>query len=290
MNMRLVSFGHRGFEQAGVVTGDSIVPVENLDVRLPRTVRELLDGHLPRVRTLLDSYNGQRLSLSSTRLGPPITNPSKIICIGLNYRDHATEQGTAWPEYPLLFSKAPNTLAGPTDAIELPAGDGGPDYEVELAVVIGQRCKRVAASAAQQVIAGYMIGNDVTCRRWQKTDGQWFRAKSSDTFYPCGPALVTADEIRDPSVLRLTTTIGNDVLQDGIVSNLIHDIPALIAWITSTITLEVGDIISTGTPAGVGCYRKPPRFLTPGETVICAINGAGIDLGQLSNPVIDAAR
>lgn len=293
--MRLVSFGDRGCEVAGLLLDDGIVPVAALDPSLPRTVKKLLAGaHLPRLAQCLKNCSFTPLPRGSVRLGPPIPDPGSIVCIGLNYRDHAAEQNIAWPERPLLFSKARNTLAGPTDPIVLPTDDGGPDYEVELALVIGRRCRNVNSAEALTMIAGYMIGNDVTCRHWQKSDGQWFRAKSCDSFYPCGPALVTADEIPDPTRLRLTTTIDGTRLQDGTVSNLIHGIPALIAFISRTMTLEIGDIISTGTPAGVGCYRKPPRFLQPGDVVECTISdeeagtNAGVDLGQLSNPVIAA--
>jgi 2-keto-4-pentenoate hydratase/2-oxohepta-3-ene-1,7-dioic acid hydratase in catechol pathway len=266
------------------------MPVADIDPALPRTVRGLLHAQcLPRLAQRLAQHRGPGLACDRVRLGAPIPDAGKIICVGLNYRDHAAEQGLPWPERPLLFAKAPSALAGPTDDIVLPHEDGGPDYEVELALVVGQRCRRVAQAEAMGVIAGFMIGNDVTCRRWQKADGQWFRAKSCDTFYPCGPALVTCDEIIHPSRLRLTTTIGGVVLQDGVVSDLIHDLPALIASISRDMTLEAGDIISTGTPTGVGCYRNPPRFLQAGDLVECAIAGDGLDLGRLCNRITAAS-
>jgi 2-keto-4-pentenoate hydratase/2-oxohepta-3-ene-1,7-dioic acid hydratase in catechol pathway len=148
--------------------------------------------------------------------------------------------------------------------------------------VIGRRAKRVDADRALAHVAGWMVANDVSARRWQQDDGQWFRAKSSDTFFPCGPWLTIADAVRDHRQLRLTTTIGGTVLQDALASDLIHGVPQLIAYISRSMTLEPGDLISTGTPAGVGCYRTPKRFLKPGETVACAIEG----LGRLANPVV----
>lgn len=286
--MRLVSFGGRGREQAGVLRADGtrIVPVTALDASLPDNVRALIaDGHLPRVAALLSRSVEPGIALTGVRLGPPVTDPGKVVCIGLNFKGHAAEQDKPWPEQPLLFAKAPTALCGPSDDIVLPDEDCGPDYEVELVVVIGRRARHVAAADALSYVAGYCVGNDVSGRRWQKSDGQFFRAKSCDTFFPCGPALVTADEIGDLAALRLTTRIGDDLLQDATAADLIHDVPTLIAYISRFMTLEPGDLISTGTPAGVGCYRTPPRFLRAGDTVTCAIDGVA-DLGRLVNRVV----
>jgi 2,4-didehydro-3-deoxy-L-rhamnonate hydrolase len=289
--MRIVSFGDRGMEQAGVLSADglSIFPVTTLDPKLPNHVRALIAGdHLSRVAVLVqqaEQTRGHRIPLTQVRLGPPITDPSKIICIGINFKGHATEQGKPWPLEPLLFAKAPTALCGPTDDIVLPADDCGPDYEVELVAVIGQRARHIQRQNALDYVAGYFVGNDVSGRRWQKSDGQFFRGKSCDTFFPCGPALVTANEISDLSQLRLTTRIGDEVLQDATAADLIHDVPALIAYISRFMTLEPGDLISTGTPAGVGCYRTPPRFLQPGDLVTCTIDGP-LHLGCLSNRVV----
>jgi 2-keto-4-pentenoate hydratase/2-oxohepta-3-ene-1,7-dioic acid hydratase in catechol pathway len=285
MSMRLVSYGERGRERAGVIIGATVVAADALLPEAPGTVRGLLEqGLLPRLaeRSLRSSAVG--LPLSLVRLGPPVTDPRKIICIGLNYRGHADEQKKPWPKVPLLFAKTPNTLAGCADDIVLPAEDCKPDYEVELAVVIGRSARRVAAGDALAHVAGFMVANDVSARRWQQDDGQWFRAKSSDTFFPCGPALVTPDEAGDIARMRLTTSIGGQVLQDALASDLIHGLPELIAYITRDITLEPGDIISTGTPAGVGCWRTPPRFLAAGDRVECAIE----PLGALRNRVVAA--
>lgn len=289
--MRIVSFGERGMEQAGVLSTDglSIFPLTTLDPKLPSNVRALIAGnHLPRVAVLGQHAEQTRehgIPLAQVRLGPPITDPSKIICVGLNFKGHATEQGKSWPLEPLLFAKAPTALCGPTDDIILPADDCGPDYEVELVAVIGQRTRNVLRHNALDYVAGYFVGNDVSGRRWQKSDGQFFRGKSCDSFFPCGPAMVTADEINDLSTLRLTTRIGDDLLQDATAADLIHDVPALIAYISRFMTLEPGDLISTGTPAGVGCYRTPPRFLQPDDVVTCTIDGP-FQLGRLNNRVV----
>ncbi len=287
--MRLVSFGPRGRERAGILVddGQTVVPVASLDQALPDNVRLLIaGGHLPRLAALAGQQpRSVRLPVSTLRLGPPLTDPGKIICIGLNYRGHATEQNKPWPEQPLLFAKARTALAGANDDIVLPAADCGPDYEVELVAVIGRGGRRITEAKALDHVAAWMVGNDVSARHWQKTDGQWFRAKSSDTFFPCGPALVTADEVADHRALRLTTTIAGTVLQDSLASDLIHGVATLIAYISRDLTLEPGDLISTGTPAGVGCYRTPQRFLTAGDVVECDISG----LGVLRNRVVAAA-
>lgn len=289
--MRLVSFGDKGAERAGVLVDHDqhIIPLHDLDPGLPQTVRGLLAGQLlSRVAERLRHHHLHGVPRAKVRLGPPVPDAGKIVCVGLNYKGHAAERKEPWPERPLLFSKAINTLIGAGDDIELPVEDCQPDYEVELAVVIGRRGRRIPDALAFNHLAGYMVGNDVTARLWQNHDGQWFRSKSCDTFYPCGPALVTCDEVEDPAALRLTTTIAGEVLQSALAGELIHDIPSLIAFASRDMTLEPGDIVSTGTPAGVGCYRTPPRFLRPGDLVECAITGPGGELGRLANRVVAA--
>jgi 2-keto-4-pentenoate hydratase/2-oxohepta-3-ene-1,7-dioic acid hydratase in catechol pathway len=288
--MRLVSFGTPGTEQPGILHHDGarITPVRDLDATLPGSVRLLLaGGHLPRVAVLLAAAGAAAptIARAGVRLGPPVTDPGKIICIGLNYKAHAAEQGKPFPAEPLLFAKFANALAGPEDDIPLPGTACGPDYEVELALVIGRRARHVGEDAAQAHIAGYMVANDISARVWQQQDGQWLRAKSCDGFLPCGPALVTADEVPDARALRVTTTIAGVLLQDALVDDLIHGIPRLVSYISHHLTLEPGDIISTGTPSGVGQWRKPPRYLVPGELVECAIAAPGADLGRLRNRV-----
>ena len=279
-------------ERAGVLSADGtrILPVAVLDTALPDQARALIaGGHLPRLAALARATKERGIPLGQVRLGPPVTDPSKVVCVGLNFKGHAAEQNKPWPEQPMLFAKAPSALCGPLDDIVLPAEDCGPDYEVELVVVIGRRARHVARTDALSLVAGYCVGNDVSGRRWQKSDGQFFRAKSCDTFFPCGPALVTPDEIADLPGLRLTTRVANgtsdDLLQDATAADLIHDVPALISYVSRFMTLEPGDLISTGTPGGVGCYRTPPRFLAAGDTVTCAIDGPTV-LGRLVNRVV----
>ena len=282
--MRLVSFGEPGSERPGLLVDHAIVPVQALAPDAPGSARALIAAGLARLAPALAAYRGARLPADSVRLGPPVPDAGKIICIGLNYKDHAAEQDKPWPVEPLLFCKTPNTLAGPHDAIRHPAADVFLDYEVELAVVIGRRARGVAVGEALAHVAGYMVANDVSARRWQRGDGQWYRGKSCDTFFPCGPALVTPDEVPPVAQLRLTTTVDGEVLQDALAAELIHDIPALIAYISRDITLEPGDIISTGTPAGVGNFRKPPRALAVGNLVACAIDGLGALRNRVAGP------
>ena len=282
--MRLVSFGEPGSERPGLLVDHAIVPLHELSPSAPRSARALLAAGLAAFAPALAAYTGPRLPTDGLRLGPPVFDAGKIVCIGLNYKDHAIEQDKPWPSEPLLFCKTPNTLAGPHDAIRHPDGEVFLDYEVELAVVIGRRARGVSAADAAAHVAGYMVANDVSARRWQRGDGQWYRGKSCDTFYPCGPALVTPDELPPVAQLRLTTTVDGEVLQDALAAQLIHDIPALIAYISRDITLEPGDIISTGTPAGVGNFRKPPRALVVGNLVACAIDGIGALRNRVAGP------
>jgi len=286
--VKLVSVGEPGSEEAAVLLPGGVLRVSDLDPNgeLPRSLRLLLaQDRLSELRQRL-VHAPAPTPMHGLRLGPPIVDPSKLVCVGLNYRGHAEEQGKAWPERPLLFCKAANALAGCRDQVELPSEEAKVDYEVELAVVIGRRARRVAAAQAGEHIAGYMVGNDISARRWQKADGQWFRGKNCDGFYPCGPALVTSDELPDWRRLRLRTMIGRDCVQDAYADELIHGVEDLIAFISESMTLEPGDVISTGTPAGVGCWRKPPRFLVAGDEVCCSIDG----IGELRNRLVGAVE
>ena len=219
------------------------------------------------------------------RLGCPVCTTQKIICLGKNYVEHAKEGNMKTPESPLLFCKTPNTLNGPEDPVLMPLESGQIDWEVELAVVIGKRCKRVRRDDVHYVIAGYTVMNDVSGREAQFSDKQWFRGKSYDGFAPLGPCIVTPDEIADIQNLRLTATVDGEVMQDGNTKDMIFDIPAIIESISCDITLEPGDIISTGTPAGVGIFRDPPVTLKGGNVVDCTVEG----IGTLTNRFIDQA-
>jgi 2-keto-4-pentenoate hydratase/2-oxohepta-3-ene-1,7-dioic acid hydratase in catechol pathway len=211
----------------------------------------------------------------------PIERPGKIICVGLNYRDHAEEQGTALPEAPLLFAKWQNALIGPGDPIVIPPIVTKCDYEAELGVVIGERVRDVAVENALEAVAGYICVNDVSARDLQFADGQWTRGKSPDTFCPVGPRLVQPDEIEDPQGLPIRAILNGETVQESTTANMIFGVAEVISYITRTITLEPGDLIATGTPAGVGAFRTPPLFMQPGDEITIEIDG----IGALTNPV-----
>jgi 2-keto-4-pentenoate hydratase/2-oxohepta-3-ene-1,7-dioic acid hydratase in catechol pathway len=216
----------------------------------------------------------------------PIERPEKIICVGLNYRDHAEEQGVEAPEKPILFAKWPNTLIGPGEAIELPSISAKVDYEAELGVVIGARVRNVSVENALEAVGGYVCVNDVSARDLQFSDGQWTRGKSPDTFCPVGPRVVPAAEIADPQALPIRAILNGKVMQESSTANMIFGVAEIIAFASETITLEPGDLIATGTPAGVGVFRDPPVFLQPGDEITIEIDG----VGALTNPVRAASR
>jgi 2-keto-4-pentenoate hydratase/2-oxohepta-3-ene-1,7-dioic acid hydratase in catechol pathway len=212
----------------------------------------------------------------------PIDRPGKIVCVGLNYRDHAEEQGVELPKEPLLFAKWPNALVGPGEPIVIPPLVTKCDYEAELGVVIGTRVKAVSKENALEAVRGYICANDVSARDLQFSDGQWTRGKSPDTFCPVGPTLVPASDVPDPHNLRIRAIVSGEVLQDSTTANLIFGIDEIISHVTQTMTLEPGDLILTGTPAGVGVFRDPQRLLRAGDDVTIEIEG----LGALTNPVV----
>jgi 2-keto-4-pentenoate hydratase/2-oxohepta-3-ene-1,7-dioic acid hydratase in catechol pathway len=211
----------------------------------------------------------------------PIDRPSKIVCVGLNYRDHAEEQGTELPSAPLLFAKWPNALIGPGEPIVIPSVSNQVDYEAELGVVIGKRVRRVSEENALEAVRGYTCLNDVSARDLQFSDGQWTRGKSADTFCPVGPQLVPAAEVPDPQALGIRCVLNGVAMQDSTTANMIFTVAEVIAYASATMTLEPGDLIATGTPAGVGIFRDPPVLLKHGDEVTIEIDG----LGTLTNPV-----
>ena len=232
--------------------------------------------------TVGKGLKGLLTPLRSAKLRAPIARPNKITCIGLNYADHAREQGTEPPSAPIYFLKSHNTLCGPGDPIKLPPNSTQVDYEAEFAVVIGKRGHRIPESEAHKYIAGYTILHDVSARDMQFGDKQWYRGKSCDTFAPTGPWIVTAEEIPNPNNLRISLTLNGETMQDSSTSNLIFKVPFLISYLSQSVTWEVGDLISTGTPPGVGVFRKPPVFLKRGDTVSVSVEG----IGTLTNPVV----
>jgi 2-keto-4-pentenoate hydratase/2-oxohepta-3-ene-1,7-dioic acid hydratase in catechol pathway len=215
----------------------------------------------------------------------PIARPSKIIAVGLNYVDHADESKMEVPDRPLLFAKWPNSLIGDGDAIRLPPESDQVDFEAELGVVIGEQTRGpVPAERALDVVAGYLCLNDVSARDVQFADGQWTRGKSFDTFCPVGPALVPASRIPDPQALRIRSLVNDEVMQDATTADMIFSVAEVIAYVSSSIALEPGDVIASGTPPGVGFARTPPVFLRPGDVVTIEIEG----IGTLTNPVVAA--
>jgi 2-keto-4-pentenoate hydratase/2-oxohepta-3-ene-1,7-dioic acid hydratase in catechol pathway len=241
---------------------------------------------------------GSPTDVGRLRPAPAVPRPGKIVCVGLNYREHVAEGGRAAPERPLLFSKFANAVIADGEPIIRPDGSHALDLEVELGVVIGKRSRRVRAEDAMDQVSGYVVVNDVSARDWQgvpaalregeKGDGQWLRAKGSDSFLPMGPVLVTADEI-DPAAgvrlrsWRITPDGEEHLMQDGSTADMIWNVSDLIRFVTASITLEPGDVIATGTPSGVGVFRDPPVFLEPGDRVRCEIDG----IGSVQNPIID---
>ena len=211
----------------------------------------------------------------------PIDRPGKIVCVGLNYRDHAEEQGTEIPDAPLLFAKWPNALIGPGEPIVIPRLSTQVDYEAELGVLIGERVRGVSEENALESVRGYICLNDVTARDLQFSDGQWTRGKSADTFCPVGPRLVPAAEVPDPQALGIRCVLNGEVMQDSTTANMIFTVAEIIAYTSATMTFEPGDLIATGTPAGVGVFRDPPVLLKDGDEVTIEID----ELGALTNPV-----
>ncbi|MFO7666279.1 MAG: fumarylacetoacetate hydrolase family protein [Desulfobacterales bacterium] len=270
--MKLIRFGAKGEERQGLLNkNNTIVDLKKLFPEIPDIGEEFFrNGWLEKVSSINDP--GRKIDV---RIGCPLHRPSKIICLGKNYAEHAKEGGFDSPGKPLLFCKSPNTLNGPFDPVLLPQSSGQVDWEVELAVIIGREGKKIKRKDAFEFIAGYAVMNDVSGRQAQFSDSQWYRGKSFDTFAPIGPAIVTKDEIGDVQNLRLTCKVDGVIMQDGNTRDMIFDIPFLIENISEDITLLPGDIISTGTPSGVGIFRNPPVTLSHGSIVECAIDKIG---------------
>jgi 2-keto-4-pentenoate hydratase/2-oxohepta-3-ene-1,7-dioic acid hydratase in catechol pathway len=286
--MRLVTVVHNGTRRLGALrTQHTVVDLNRADPRLPADMLEFLEGGeaaIQRARAALDQAR-QELDLSTVRLTAPLPRPGKIICVGLNYRDHAEETHQTIPDYPTIFSKYTSCVIGPDEPIVIPRVSDEIDYEGELGVVIGQRVRHVPQERALEVVAGYLPFNDVSARDYQRRTSQWLMGKTFDTFGPMGPALVTADEVPDPHNLDIRVTVSGQVLQASNTRHLIFSVPYLIAYLSQVMTLEPGDVLSTGTPGGVGFARTPPRYLRPGDIVNVEIES----LGTLTNPVVAEA-
>lgn len=276
--MRLVRFGNPGDERPGLWQEDGIVDLRALFPEIPDIGGHFLaDGWLERLAGL--KVSGRPMEV---RLGAPLARPGKIICLGKNYAEHAKEGGFEMPSAPLLFCKTGNALSGPYDPVQMPRSSGKIDWEVELAVIIGKAGKRIAEDQALEYIAGYSVMNDVSAREAQFAHSQWFRGKSFDNFAPLGPALVTPDEVGDVHNLELTAKVNGELMQAGNTRDMIFKIPFLIADISEDMTLLPGDVISTGTPAGVGIFRDPPVVLQDGDEVVCWVE----KIGAISNRFI----
>ena len=274
--MKLVTYRNNGSEHIGAVVDGEVVDILSADGSLPHSVLRILEEDaLDAVSRAVEGGLGKRTALNSVTLMSPVPRPSKIVCVGLNYLDHATEQNMPLPEHPLLFSKATSSVIGPSDNVVLPADSDQVDYEVELAVVIGRKATAVTEEDAYDYIAGYTVANDVSARDIQFRQQQWHQGKSYDTFFPMGPWLVTKDEIPDPNVLEVQLTLNGEMLQDSNTDNLIFNVPTLVSRISSIMTLFPGDVISTGTPAGVGIFRDPKILLKPGDYMTTYVAGIG---------------
>jgi acylpyruvate hydrolase len=290
--MKLVTFLSAGAPRLGALLGspgqEAIADLNGLDPRLPAdlvTFLEMGDRALELARSVLATAPAETgLPREQARLKAPIPRPGKILCIGLNYRDHAQEANLPVPEVPTVFGKYPNSVVGPGEAIIIPAVTQAVDYEAELALVIGRRARQVSRQYALDYVAGFMPFNDVSARDYQFRTSQWTLGKAFDTFAPMGPALVTRDEVPDPDALPIRLCIGDETLQASNTENLIFPVAEIVAYLSQVMTLEPGDVIATGTPAGVGFSRQPRRYLLPGETVRVEIDGVGV----LENPVIAA--
>ena len=277
--MRLLSYQTEAGPRIAVKRGDDWVAVHQADPQLPTRMRDLLalgEEGLAKVRdaaargVLLDAGQLQRLA--------PVPDPQKVICVGLNYADHAAESGAEIPAEPVIFSKFPTAIAGPDDRVLLPAESSQVDYEAELVVVIGRAGRHIRADQAFRYIAGYTCGHDVSARDWQlrKPGGQWLLGKTFDTFAPLGPELVTADEIEHPGQLDIQLRLNGRTMQQSNTRQLIFPIDQLFAYISQVCTLLPGDVIFTGTPPGVGAARKPPVFLQPGDVAEVEIERLGV--------------
>jgi len=285
--MRLATIQTEAGPRAAVLRAGQYVDLRATDHSLPATVRGLLEAGPAAMKSAAQAAQrpgAVAYPADRVKLLPPIPDPPKIVCLGLNYRDHAIESGATIPKEPILFSKYNTALTGDGEPIVLPSVSNEVDFEAELVIVVGKRGRPLRADEAQGYAAGYTIGHDVSARDWQlKKEGrQWMVGKTFDTFAPTGPVLVTADEAPDPHALPIRLRLNGRTMQDSNTSQMIFSVGATLAYLAQVFTLEVGDLVFTGTPPGVGFARKPPVFLKAGDQVEVEIEG----LGVLRNPVV----
>lgn len=271
--MRLVTYSIGGDPRAGIVMDGKVVDLASVGYN--DLISFLSDGDKAIAAAGALSLNAGAAALADVKLHAPILKPDKFICIGLNYRDHAIESGMEIPALPTVFTKYPNAICGHLDEIVLPSVSQQVDYEAEFAFVIGKRCRNVPAENWQDVVFGYTCVHDVSARDYQLATSQWTIGKTFDTFGPMGPVLVSKDEIPDPHNVRISLELNGQVLQDSNTKQFVFDIPYLVNYLSTVMTLEPGDVVSTGTPPGVGFARKPPIFMKPGDDVVVKIEGIG---------------
>jgi 2-keto-4-pentenoate hydratase/2-oxohepta-3-ene-1,7-dioic acid hydratase in catechol pathway len=284
--MRLAMIEGKGGPRAAVFADGVYVDVQATDPHLPGTVRQIVAGGkaaIEAVAQVVRRPTAVKHAAGAVKLLAPILDPPKIVCLGLNYRDHAAESGASIPKEPILFSKYATALVGPEQPIVLPPVSQEVDYEAELVIVVGKRGRNIPAARADEYVAGYTVGH-VSARDWQlKKDGkQWMVGKTFDTFAPIGPHLVTADEVRDPHNLPIRLRLNGKTMQNSNTNQMIFKVGDTLAYLSQVFTLEPGDLIFTGTPPGVGFARKPPVFLKGGDVTEVEIEG----LGVLRNPVV----
>jgi 2-keto-4-pentenoate hydratase/2-oxohepta-3-ene-1,7-dioic acid hydratase in catechol pathway len=277
--MRFVTYFDNQTALPGVLRDDQIVPLQDAGFH---NVLSIIEGGAEALARVRAALAGPAFPIAGVKLHAPIPRPPKIICVGLNYRDHAIESKMEIPAVPTIFTKFPTAVIGSGQAIVLPAKSTKPDYEAEFAFVIGKGGRHLSADSWKDHVFGYMNLNDVSARDYQLATTQWTIGKTFDTFAPMGPCLVTADEVADPHNLDISITVNDEVLQHSNTRELIFNIPTLIAYLSSVFTLEPGDIVSTGTPSGVGFSYDPPKWLKAGDDVVVRVEG----LGELRNPVI----
>lgn len=285
--MRLATIHTWAGPRAALKSGDSYIDLHATEANLPPSLRAILEGgpeYLEFVQQVGERPAAIKYPAEGVKFYAPIPDPRKIVCVGLNYKDHAAESGAPIPKEPILFSKYATSLIGHGEAIELPKVSEEVDYEAELVIVIGKRGRNIAKDEAMEYVAGYTVGHDVSARDWQlKKDGkQWMIGKTFDTFAPAGPVLVTKDEVPDPHNLGIRLRLNGETMQDSSTNQLIFSVPEVVAYISQVFTVEPGDLIFTGTPPGVGFARKPPVFLKAGDEVEVEIDG----LGVLRNTVV----
>ncbi len=280
--MKLVSFSEGGQRRIGVVESDKVADLTAAG--LPASMLEFLEGGAAALRAAAQALtNAPRVPLSEIKLEAPISRPPKILAVGLNYRDHVEEAGMEIPKFPMIFNKQSTSIQAPYEVFHMPRASSALDYEGELGIVIGRRCRHVSSDNASEVIAGYTVVNDVSVRDWQLRVPTFTMGKSFDTHCPIGPWITTADEIPDPHTLDIKTWVNGELRQSSNTQYLIFDCFEIIEHLSTAFTLEPGDIIATGTPGGVGITMKPPSLLKVGDVVKIEIDG----IGHIENAVID---